>query len=67
MIKDYLNKEAYISQLQNVQYLYIRYGASGNFNDTWKNDEIYCEMMYVAKQNDIYSPEFYWSYQDPFD
>ncbi len=56
-----------ISQLQNVQYLYIRYGASGNFNDTWKNDKIYYEMMYVADKDDIDSPEFYWSYQDPFD
>lgn len=56
-----------LDKLKNVQFLYIRYGASGAFSDTWQNDRIYLELMYVVKQDDIYSPEFYWAYQDPFD
>ena len=56
-----------IDKLKDVQYLYIRYGASGAFGDTWRNDQIYLELMYVVDQNDIYDPEFNWSYQDPFD
>ena len=27
-----------IESIQNCQYLYIRYGASGMFSDTWQND-----------------------------
>ncbi len=47
-----------IEQLKDVQFLYIRYGASGWFGDTWRNDEIYLEFMYVVNENDIYDPEF---------
>lgn len=57
-----------IESIRNCQYLYIRYGASGMFSDTWQNDIIYYEMMYVVEKTDIYppAPEFIWSYQDPF-
>ena len=55
-----------IEELQNNSYLNIRYSASGAFSDTWKNDLIYCEMMYVNDVSDINNPEFYWHYQDPF-
>ena len=56
----------------DTNYIYVMYKASTSgtwfwaTSDTWVNDEIYYEIMYIKDESDIDAPEFYWSYQDPF-
>ena len=67
MFSNYRIKENNLSDLRNINYLYVFYGAHGYGDNTWKNDRVYMELSYVVTQTDINSPEFFWSYQDPFD
>lgn len=55
-----------LSALQGSEYLYIRYSATGWWANTWYNDYLYLEMMFVVDQTDISSPDFYWASQNPF-
>lgn len=55
-----------IDDIYDENFLKIRYSASGSFSDTWKTDILYCETMYVVNQSDIYSPDFTWDNEDPF-
>ncbi len=54
-----------IDDLENVDTLYIRYGAHGNGSNTWKNNQLYMELMFVVDQTDINALEFFWKYKDP--
>jgi len=55
-----------ITQIQNASSLGIYYSAHGWGSDTWQNDYLYTEFMYVTDPTDISTPDFTWSYQNPF-
>lgn len=58
-----------LSDIGKIDYLYLRYQGSTTWlgvTRNWVNEQMYSEISYVREENDIYSPEFYWSYQDPF-
>lgn len=42
-----------IEKLKNVDVLYVRYGASGNWSDTWHTNEFKAARQYVVCESDI--------------
>ncbi len=57
--------ELSIGELVGVNYIYVRYDASGEGSDNWKNDIMYCEISYASSKKCLENPEFTWAYQDP--
>lgn len=62
-----------ITEVRSVSYLNFRYSCHGNFEDTWKTDKMYYEVMYlfdkIAPSIGTYKPNppFIWDYENPFE